>query len=308
MTISILYSLAVLFGLWGVYNFLGYRTAKNDWRKKASKVYGKKRTRKSFILILGDKFDETKFGKESIKKLRRANIFLMASEFYGILLFGAIAVSFLLNNFFGIQFPINIIASILLMEIIRRVLFAIRKNKYQERMNEQLPEICRILANATRSGMTLAQGVSIAAQELNEPAREEFSRLDSELKLGIDFNRALRNMQKRNPSREYQLFVATLLIQKKAGGNIHAVLDEMGQTLEERKLLLQEIKTMTAEQRFVSYVVPVVPVFLLLMMNNINEGFIDPLFSGFGLILLVLFIIGTLLTFILVRKVTNIRV
>ncbi|MEN8697947.1 type II secretion system F family protein [Bacillus infantis] len=308
MTISILYSLAVLFGLWGVYNFLGYRTAKNDWRKKASKVYGKKRTRKSFILILGDKFDETKFGKESIKKLRRANIFLMASEFYGILLFGAIAVAFLLNNFFGIQFPINIIASILLMEVIRRVLFAIRKNKYQERMNEQLPEICRILANATRSGMTLAQGVSIAAQELNEPAREEFSRLDSELKLGIDFNRALRNMQKRNPSREYQLFVATLLIQKKAGGNIHAVLDEMGQTLEERKLLLQEIKTMTAEQRFVSYVVPVVPVFLLLMMNNINKGFIDPLFSGFGLILLVLFIIGTLLTFILVRKVTNIRV
>ncbi|MGD6879546.1 MULTISPECIES: type II secretion system F family protein [Bacillus] len=308
MTISILYSLAVLFGLWGVYNFLGYRTAKNDWRKKASKVYGKKRTRKSFILILGDKFDETKFGKESIRKLRRANIFLMASEFYGILLFGAIAVAFLLNNFFGIQFPINIIASILLMEVIRRVLFAIRKNKYQERMNEQLPEICRILANATRSGMTLAQGVSIAAQELNEPAREEFSRLDSELKLGIDFNRALRNMQKRNPSREYQLFVATLLIQKKAGGNIHAVLDEMGQTLEERKLLLQEIKTMTAEQRFVSYVVPVVPVFLLLMMNNINEGFIDPLFSGFGLILLVLFIIGTLLTFILVRKVTNIRV
>jgi tight adherence protein B len=308
VTISILYSLAVLFGLWGVYNFLGYRTAKNDWRKKASKVYGKKRTRKSFILILGDKFDETKFGKESIKKLRRANIFLMASEFYGILLFGAIAVAFLLNNFFGIQFPINIIASILLMEVIRRVLFAIRKNKYQERMNEQLPEICRILANATRSGMTLAQGVSIAAQELNEPAREEFSRLDSELKLGIDFNRALRNMQKRNPSREYQLFVATLLIQKKAGGNIHAVLDEMGQTLEERKLLLQEIKTMTAEQRFVSYVVPVVPVFLLLMMNNINKGFIDPLFSGFGLILLVLFIIGTLLTFILVRKVTNIRV
>nr|WP_276541896.1 type II secretion system F family protein [Bacillus infantis] len=300
--------MAVLFGLWGVYNFLGYRTAKNDWRKKASKVYGKKRTRKSFILILGDKFDETKFGKESIKKLRRANIFLMASEFYGILLFGAIAVAFLLNNFFGIQFPINIIASILLMEVIRRVLFAIRKNKYQERMNEQLPEICRILANATRSGMTLAQGVSIAAQELNEPAREEFSRLDSELKLGIDFNRALRNMQKRNPSREYQLFVATLLIQKKAGGNIHAVLDEMGQTLEERKLLLQEIKTMTAEQRFVSYVVPVVPVFLLLMMNNINKGFIDPLFSGFGLILLVLFIIGTLLTFILVRKVTNIRV
>lgn len=308
MNISILYSLAVLFGLWGVYNYLGYRVAKKEWRNKVEKWYGSNKKRKSFILVLGDKFDRTKFGKKTTLQLKHANIYLMASEFYGILVLGAITIAFLLNNFFSIKFPLNFIIAILLMEGIRRILLVIRRNKYQERMNEQLPEICRILANSTRSGMTLAQGIAIAAQELNEPAKDEFSRLDSELKLGIDFTRALKNLQKRNTSREYQLFVATLLIQKKAGGNIHAVLDEMGQTLEERKLLLQEIKTMTAEQRFISYIVPVVPVFLLLMMNNINEGFLDPLFSGIGLILLFLFLLGTFLTFILVRKVTNIRV
>nr|WP_285289099.1 type II secretion system F family protein [Bacillus sp. ISL-47] len=175
-------------------------------------------------------------------------------------------------------------------------------------MNDQLPEICRILANSTRSGMTLTQGIGIAAQELKDPAREEFSRLHSELQLGVDFNRALRNMQKRISSREYQLFVASLLIQKRAGGNIHAVLDEMGKTMEERKLLLQEIKTMTAEQRYIAYIVPVLPIFLLLVMNNINEGFIDPLFTGIGLVLLVIFLIGTFLTFFLIKKVTNIRV
>lgn len=258
--------------------------------------------------MLGDKFDQTKIGTKTNSQLKRANIQLMPSEFYGILFLGVIVTSLVLNSFFGIDFPINFIISLILMEAVRRVLFLIRKNKFQERMNDQLPEICRILANSTRSGMTLTQGIGIAAQELNEPAREEFQRLYGELQLGVDFNHALRNLQKRIPTREFQLFIASLLIQKQAGGNMHAVLDEMGQTLEERKLLLQEIKTMTAEQRYIAYIVPVLPIFLLLIMNNVVDGFLDPLFSGIGIILLILFIIGTLLSFFLVKKVTDIRV
>lgn len=308
MTISILYSLAVLFALWSAYNLLGYRASKKEWGNKVSKWFGKRNTRRSFVLVLGDKFDQTKYGRKTNQQLKRANIQLMASEFYGILLLGVVVTSLLLNSFFGIKFPINFVISVVFMEVVRRALFLIRKNKFQERMNDQLPEICRILANSTRSGMTLTQGIGIAAQELNEPAKEEFQRLYGELQLGVDFNRALRNLEKRIPSREFQLFIASLLIQKQAGGNMHAVLDEMGQTLEERKLLLQEIKTMTAEQRYIAYIVPVLPIFLLLIMNNVVEGFLDPLFSGIGIILLVLFVIGTLLSFFLVKKVTDIRV
>ena len=115
-------------------------------------------------------------------------------------------------------------------------------------------------------------------------------------------------MEKRVDHKEFQLFAATLMIQKKAGGNLYAVLDEMSQTLEERKLLKQEISTMTAEQRHTSYIIPVIPIFLVLMMNNIIDGFLDPLFTGLGLILLAFFVTGTVLTFVIVRKITNIRV
>ena len=173
---------------------------------------------------------------------------------------------------------------------------------------EHLPEIFRILANATRSGMTLNQGIQLVAQEIGEPAKSEFKRLAHELSLGIDFSAAIRSMEKRVDDKEFQLFTATMLIQKKAGGNLYAVLDEMSQTLDERKLLKQEIKTMTAEQRYISYIVPVIPIFLVLMMNNIVEGFLDPLFTGLGLILFAFFLTGTILTFVIVRKITNIRV
>jgi len=291
-----------------VYYLLGFRKEKREWRKNLYDFYHDGKKRKSVIVLLGDRFDRTAYAAPIYEKLRSANIPFTPSEYIGALFVSYMGIIIFLQNFFNIKFPINLLIAGLVLEGVKRIIFILRKNLMKQRMIEQLPEICRLLANATRSGMTLTQGVHLVAQEVNEPASGEFKRLAQEIALGIDFNKALKSMEKRITSKEFQLFVATLVIQKKAGGNLYSVLDEMGQTLEERKILQQEIKTMTAEQRYVAYIVPVIPIFLVLMMNNVIDGFLDPLFSGLGMILLVLFLAGTVLTFILVRKVTNIRV
>ncbi|UQD50877.1 hypothetical protein C0971_01595 [Bacillus methanolicus] len=291
-----------------IYYFLDFRKDKREWRKNVNDFYHGANKRKSIIVLMGDRFDRTEAAQPIYEKLRAANIPFTPSEYIGALIVSYMGIIIILQNFFSIKFPINFVIAGLVLEAGKRVLFLVRKNRMKQRIVEQLPEICRTLANATRSGMTLTQGINLVAQEVSQPAKGEFQRLAQEIALGIDFNSALKAMEKRIESREFQLFVATLLIQKKAGGNLYSVLDEMSQTLEERKILQQEIKTMTAEQRYVSYLVPVIPVFLVLMMNNVIDGFLDPLFSGIGIILLLFFLGGTVLTFILVRKVTNIRV
>ena len=291
-----------------LYFMLDLRIEKREWRRKVHDFYLDGDKRKSVIVLLGDKFDRTEFAVPLYEKLRGANIPFTPSEFVGAQIVSFMGIMIILQNFFSIKFPMNIVIAGLLLEGGKRLLFLVRKNLMKQKIVEQLPEICRTLANATRSGMTLTQGINLVAQEVNEPARSEFQRLAQEIMLGIDFNAALKSMEKRINSKEFQLFVATLIIQKKAGGNLFSVLDEMSQTLEERKILQQEIKTMTAEQRYVSYIVPVIPIFLVLMMNNVIDGFLDPLFSGIGLILPIFFLGGTVLTFILVRKVTNIKV
>jgi tight adherence protein B len=291
-----------------IYYFLDYRKDKREWRKNVNDFYHGGKKRKSIIVLLGDRFDRTEAAQPIYEKLLAANIPFTPSEYIGALIVSYLGIIMIMQNFFSIKFPMNFVIAGLVLEAGKRVLFLVRKNRMKQRIVEQLPEICRTLANATRSGMTLTQGINLVAQEVSQPAKGEFQRLAQEIALGIDFNAALKAMEKRIESREFQLFVATLLIQKKAGGNLFSVLDEMSQTLEERKILQQEIKTMTAEQRYVSYLVPVIPVFLVLMMNNVIDGFLDPLFSGIGIILLLFFLGGTVLTFILVRKVTNIRV
>ncbi|MGK5510925.1 type II secretion system F family protein [Brevibacillus formosus] len=308
MTMPILFSLAVLFGIWGIYEYLGYRAKKTEWKKKAEEWFEVKGKRKSVVIVWGDKFDQTPYAKEIQKKLIKANFPLAPSEFYGILIVGAMVLAFLLSNVVNISFPFNIIIGAVVMYFIQNVLFFVRRNKYQERLNEQLSEVCRLLANSLRAGLTLSQGISLVAKEMNYPAGDEFSRMARELQLGVSFDRALSDMEKRIPTREFRIFTATLLIQRRAGGNLSQVLQEMAETLEDRRIVNQEIKTMTAEQRYVSILVPIMPIALVLMMNMMNKGFIDPLFSGFGLFLLGLFVIGTLLSYILVKKVTNIKV
>ena len=308
MTEAILSMATILILVIAFYFYLGYRKEKREWRKNVQQFYRDGERRKSVLVVIGAKYDETESAKLLEHKLIDANIGFTPSEFIGALIVAYMALVIGLQNFFNLNLLAGLVIALLMVEGGRRVLFLIRKNKKKQMLVEQLPEICRILANSTRSGMTLNQGIQLVSQEIAEPAKSEFKRLAHELSLGIDFNAAIRSMEKRVEDKEFQLFTATMLIQKKAGGNLYAVLDEMSQTLDERKLLKQEIKTMTAEQRYISYIVPVIPIFLVLMMNNIIEGFLDPLFTGLGLILFAFFLTGTILTFVVVRKITNIRV
>ncbi|HZG18247.1 MAG TPA: type II secretion system F family protein [Candidatus Bathyarchaeia archaeon] len=308
MSISILFSLSVLLGIWGLYDYLGYRSKKSEWKKKAEDWYDVKSRRKSFLLAWGDRFDRTPHAREVQKKLRKVNIPLAPSELYAGMIVGTMGLSFFFENVVGISPPYNIAAGIAAMYLIQKIVFFVRRNKYQERLNDQLSEVCRMLANSLRAGLTLTQGIELVAKEMTDPVKEEFSRMSRELQLGVSFDRAMADMEKRIPSRDFRIFSATLLIQRRAGGSLSEVLYEMAETLEERRLVTQEIKTMTAEQRYVSILVPIMPIALVLMMNIINEGFINPLFTPVGYVILVLFCIGTLLSYVLVKKVTNIKV
>lgn len=307
LIVSILYSLAVLSLLVCIYFFLGYRSQKKEWKQKVRQWYPEEK-RKSVVSKLGDRFDEREGSIKLTNKLQNANLKLLPSEYVGILLFGYLALFVLFYTVFSMPSLICLFLPLGLVIVSNYLLFYFRKNNYETRFNEQLAEICRLLGNAARSGLTINQGIDIVAREVSAPAGDEFKRISNELKLGVSLEAGLRSVQKRNKSRDFNLFIATLLIQKKTGGNLALTLDTMATTFEDRKVLTQTIKTMTSEQKYISFIVPALPVFLLLVMNNVIDGFIEPLWSGFGIVILVLFVTAIVLSFFLIRKITDIRV
>ncbi|WP_233208549.1 type II secretion system F family protein [Planomicrobium sp. MB-3u-38] len=307
LTIAILYGLTVLVLIIAVYQFLDYRRKNQEWKKKLKMQYPEEK-RKSSISVWGDSFDSTPFAETVARKLKNANVSLLPSEYAGMHVLGLLMLYVAFNMIFSMAPLPSILLTVGILVSSHFLLFYIRNNKYEERLNSQLSEVCRLLANGAKSGMTISQGIDLVAREVNEPAREEFKKLSHELKLGVPFETALRSVQKRNSSRDFQLFIATLLIQKKTGGNLAATLETMANTLEDRKVLNQTIQTMTSEQRYISLVVPAMPVLILLFMNNIIDGFTDPLTTAPGIIMMIVFGLGVVLSFFLIRRITNIKV
>lgn len=308
MEIAALSGASFLMLIWGIYNYLGFRKEKREIKKKFEQLFIRKNERKSYIARVGDQFDQSEYAGEFKKKLMYANIPLLPSEFFAVLLFSLFTLTILLYGFFSVPAVISVIISSVFCLFTYWMIFLVRRNKYIDKLNNQLSEVCRLLGNGTKAGMTIIQGLEVVASEIDSPAREEFKTLTQNIRLGVNFERALKEMEKRVPTREYKLFISALLIQKRAGGNLTKVLHEMAYTLEERKILRQTIKTATAEQRFVSYILPAMPIFLLFMLNNIMDGFIDLIFTVPGAILMIIFIIGMAIALLLVRAVTNIKV
>lgn len=307
MIIAVLFGSAALAILFMIYFLLDYRRHKQDWKKKMRTWYPEEK-RKTAISVLGDKYDASPSSEKLHKKLQLANVGLLPSEYIGAHIVGFLLLYVVFNMIFSMSAFISLVLTVGLLAASHFLLFYLRKNRYEERFNEQLSEVCRLLANASKSGMTVTQGIDLVANEVSSPAKEEFKRMSYELKLGVPLEQVLKKVQERNTSRDFQLFAATLLIQKKTGGNLASTLETMATTLEDRKILHQTIRTMTSEQRYISIIVPAMPIFILLVMNNVMDGFTDPLTTTPGLIILALFGAGIILSFFLIRKITDIKV
>ncbi|CAG9620275.1 type II secretion system F family protein [Sutcliffiella rhizosphaerae] len=300
--------LAALLFIWGMYAYLGFRKEKKEIKQVFGAHFQKNQERTSFISTIGDRFDTSKQAAKVKEKLLQANVTLLPSEFYAILILIGFAIGIFMFTVMNMSFFTSFLVGGIISICSNFLFFIIRKNKYMDRMSDQLSEVCRMMANSTKAGLTINQAVEVVAGEVGGPAGEEFKNMAHNLRLGVDMERVLKQLERRVPTKEFKLFVATILIQRKSGGNLSAVLDEMARTLDERKILKQTIKTMTAEQRFISYILPAMPIVMIFMMNTVMDGFISPIFTLPGMILLIIFTIGLIISFVLVRAVTNIRV
>lgn len=136
----------------------------------------------------------------------------------------------------------------------------------------QLPELARTLSNAASAGLALRSAIAMAADELADPAGAELKIIRERMSVGMSLDDALDALEKRLPSRELRLLVTTLIIQSRSGGALVSALQGMSETLESRKDLRRELRTLTAGAVYTGYLVGIVGVGVLLLVNAISPG------------------------------------
>jgi tight adherence protein B len=153
-----------------------------------------------------------------------------------------------------------------------RVWLERRRAKRREAFVAQLPDLARVLSNGASAGLSMVGAVDMAAAELDEPARSEMRLALAEIRVGQPIEDALERMARRMPSRELSVLVNTLVIQQRSGGDVVRALREMGETLEARKDLRREVKTVMAGAVFTAYLVSFMGIGTLVLLNTISPG------------------------------------
>ncbi|MGR4883239.1 type II secretion system F family protein [Streptomyces sp. LARHCF249] len=184
-----------------------------------------------------------------------------------------------------------------------------QRTRRTERFINQLPDLARILANATQAGLALRTAIGIAAEELEAPAGEELARVANRLAVGHSIEESLGELTERLPSRELVVLVSTLVLSARAGGTIVESLRNLTVTLEQRKETRREIRTQLSQVTVTAYLVPAIGLGSLLLVDMMMPGALDRMTGAFigqtaVLIALGLFSLG----FILIRRLSKIDV
>jgi tight adherence protein B len=166
------------------------------------------------------------------------------------------------------------------------------RNRRFRRINEQLGEALTLVSSSLRSGLSLPQGVELVVQEMSEPIAEEFATVIKENQLGLPFDEALQNLAERVPTPDLDMVVTAIVTIRETGANLAEVFDVIAHTVRERKKVEGKIQAMTAEGMTQGVMMCAVPPVLIITFFFLDATLVEPLFTTFLGILMLLIIAG----------------
>ena len=116
---------------------------------------------------------------------------------------------------------------------------------------------------------------------------EEFALVVAETRLGDPLVDALERMAERVQVRDMDMVVQAVRIQQTVGGRLATLLHTLSDFIRLRGELRREVMVLTAEGRMSAYVLAALVPFLFGVMVVLNPTYVRPLYSGWGLALLV---------------------
>ena len=142
-------------------------------------------------------------------------------------------------------------------------------------------------------------------EEAEAPLSEEFARVVSETRLGDPVVDAIERMARRLQIRDLQWVVQAIRIQQSVGGKLADLLHTLADFIRAREEVRREILALTAEGRISAWVLAALPIFLFFAIQVISPGYMQPLFQGWGLMVLAgtagMVVAGVALIFKMVR-------
>jgi tight adherence protein B len=135
-----------------------------------------------------------------------------------------------------------------------------RVAKRLAQFNNQMELVLRLITGALRVGLGLRQAMVTVVSDMPDPARIEFSRVLSQTQIGVGIHDALDQLADRMPSGEMSMMTRAIRIQSTTGGNLGKVLENLAETIKQRRRINRKIAALTAEAKFSKYIISALPI------------------------------------------------
>jgi tight adherence protein B len=163
-------------------------------------------------------------------------------------------------------------------------------------LRDQLVSVTIALANASRAGLGLAQGIDNVAKEASDPMASELKRIYADYERGRPLQDAIRDCQNRLKLDSFTLFSNAILVAIDRGGKITEALDRISRSLSENQRLERKLEAETASGRRVVTILAAFPFIFLALFGLIDPEGVSKIFStlvgqiGFAAVILLVYI------------------
>jgi tight adherence protein B len=303
--ILLILAVTLAIAIWAVYDLaMGWqqrrtlrgRTALDDVERRAESLLGRLDTR----------LRRTDFGRLVGRRLTAAGMRTRVSTFVLLMALGFVIALYLIGSYlapvFGVAAGVGTV--FLFFAYLRR-----QETRRREEFIGQLPELARVLSNASSAGLVLRTAIEMAAEELDDPASSELRRTADSLRLGQPIERALRDLGDRLPSRELAVLVSTLVVASRSGGSLVTALRSIAGTLEDRKEIRREVKTIMGEAVVTNWAIGAMGVGILFLVNLVSPGVLRTMSEHLaGQIILGFSSVLFVISLIIIRRITRVDV
>jgi tight adherence protein B len=182
-----------------------------------------------------------------------------------------------------------------------------RRRRYRRRVERSLAEVATAVADSLSAGRSLRASLAAAVGSLDGPAASELAQLAGELELGAATGEALERWRGRIRSQRVDAFVAALLSQRLAGGDLAGLLRRFAAGAAEQERVAEDARSATAQARFTGLLVVAMPTGGALFAELLEPGFLVKLLaSPPAAVLLVAAVVLQLFGFLAIRRLAQV--
>ena len=211
----------------------------------------------------------------------------------------------------------NLLVSIILAVIsvfIPELYVQLQKSKNEKAFEKKYLRCLSQMSSSLRSGLSVEQAVQDVCNSsfIDGVLKEEFLRLNAELKFKTPIDVAFRNFAERTNSNDAKDVAAALTMQSEVGGNESRVLSDIANNINQRTMLRKEVSAMFMDTTMTVYVMDIAPILVVIVINLYSKKYMAPFFESWSMRILyvslwVMMAVGTFITRKIMRNIKKLQ-